>query len=631
MKRTIVIAFLLLLLLAGCRQQRAVSPRLVELDSLIAVAPDSAAALLEAIPSDSLRDPDNRAYHALLLTQARYKAYIPATSDSAINIALAHYSEGGDYDRRIRSLIYKGCVMTELGQPDSAMHWFKAAEAAARPDDHANLGYVNYWMGRLYQSQNSDAINTIQKYQASVGHYAQCNDSSRMLFSLMEIGAVYRNENNDSALKYIDLAKRLALEIKDSLSYYTCLNIESYTYYLNGEYTTAKILVLDALSAGIELTDSAATMMIAAMSLAKLGQPDSASLFCNQLHVPEDSLTQVLYYDMCAQVCQARHDQLGYLKNIRQSESIAGDLLSRSLQQHLVDIEKDSQLHLAEAESKHAKLQSRFIATLGLMLLLLIGISFAFWQKRQKLNAATKQNEISTLYIELKEISQQGDLLSRQNKELFRQSDELIRQNEELSQLNGELYQASQELKKQVEKARKDIATMQEQLDKKQRVIDKKNKRISEMAMDSTHLQAIQDMEKKKSESLEYIAGVLHHFIKQSHELKPTEFLNEFRAYFQGSSKEGKVDFWDLLNTQIEILYGSAYQKMLESHPKLSDKDIKAISMLVLGFSSNMMATCLQHKSEYIETLKNRIKKKMGINCSVQEHLKQFCETAENT
>ncbi|MBQ4007118.1 MAG: lipoprotein, partial [Muribaculaceae bacterium] len=61
MKKTIIFA-LTLLLLAGCRHHRAVSPRLVELDSLIAVAPDSAAALLQAIPSDSLTDPENRAY-----------------------------------------------------------------------------------------------------------------------------------------------------------------------------------------------------------------------------------------------------------------------------------------------------------------------------------------------------------------------------------------------------------------------------------------------------------------------------------------------------------------------------------------------------------------------------------------
>ena len=76
MNKSILLIGICFLLLAGCRQQQADLPRLVELDSLIAVAPDSAAALLEAIPADSLRDPENRAYHALLLTQAKYKADI---------------------------------------------------------------------------------------------------------------------------------------------------------------------------------------------------------------------------------------------------------------------------------------------------------------------------------------------------------------------------------------------------------------------------------------------------------------------------------------------------------------------------------------------------------------------------
>ena len=39
--------------------------------------------------------------------------------------------------------------MTELNQPDSAMYWFKSAEKAARPDDHANLGYIKYKIGVL--------------------------------------------------------------------------------------------------------------------------------------------------------------------------------------------------------------------------------------------------------------------------------------------------------------------------------------------------------------------------------------------------------------------------------------------------------------------------------------------------
>ena len=629
----LLIVMMVCVLLAGCRQQQADLPRLVELDSLIAVAPDSAAALLEAIPDDSLRDPENRAYHALLLTQAKYKAYIPATSDSIINLAVEHYvtKNKGNYDRRIRSLIYKGCVMTELGQPDSAMYWFKDAETAARPDDHANLGYINYRMGRLYQNQNSATNRTIQKYQNSVIHYNQNKDSSRLLLSLMEIGSVYRTENKDSALKYIDQAKRLALELEDTLSYTSCLTNEAYTYYLRDNYGSAKLSAMDALLAGIELTDSAGTMMVAAMSYAKLGQADSASYFCDQMRIPEDSATLVLYYDMCAQICQARHDQLGFLKNIRQSESIAGDLLSRSLQQKLIDTEKDSQLHLAEADSEQAKLQSRFIAILASVLFMFASLLFAFWQKRKKLEAATKQNEINNLYFQLKAVSQRDSDLSRQNEELFQQNDELTRQNQELSQQNEELYHISQELERQVEVVQKDVTTMQDRLDKNQQVIDKKNKRISEMAKASSNLQAAQEMAKKMSKSLEYIAGFLHHFIEKSNELKPSEFMNEFRAFFQATSKDGAVDFWDILDTQVDSLYGRAYQRMLEKHSNLSEKDIKIICMSVLGFSSEMMATCLQHKSGYIDTMKNRIKKKLGINCSIPEYLKLFVEMEQNT
>ena len=151
------------------------------------------------------------------------------------------------------------------------------------------------------------------------------------------------------------------------------------------------------------------------------------------------------------------------------------------------------------------------------------------------------------------------------------------------------------------------------------------------MAKDSASLQSAQEMEKKMSKSLGYIASFLRYFIEQSDELKPSEFLNEFRNFFQESSKSGVVDFWDFLNTQVDTLYGNTYQKLLEKHSNLSKKDIRVICMSALGFSSKMMATCLQHKTGYIEILKNRLKKKLGINCSIQEYIKQFVETVENT
>ena len=82
MRQCVLVWLASLFLLAGCRQGVGDSPGLVELDSLIAAAPDSAAARLAAWPADSLRTAADRAYHALLLTQARYKAYIPLDSGS---------------------------------------------------------------------------------------------------------------------------------------------------------------------------------------------------------------------------------------------------------------------------------------------------------------------------------------------------------------------------------------------------------------------------------------------------------------------------------------------------------------------------------------------------------------------
>ena len=53
--------------------------------------PDSALNMLESISTDSLKTKADRAYHALLLTQARDKNYIVQTDDSLIQVAVRYY------------------------------------------------------------------------------------------------------------------------------------------------------------------------------------------------------------------------------------------------------------------------------------------------------------------------------------------------------------------------------------------------------------------------------------------------------------------------------------------------------------------------------------------------------------
>ena len=127
--------------------------RLTAIDSIIDVSPDSALAELRALDYKSLSGSDNRAYYALLLTQARYKCYDSIPSTDTIEIAVAQFTSNGDREKLTRSLIYKGATLEELGKPVEAMEQYKLAEETAAPTDYFNLGYANLRMATLYNSE----------------------------------------------------------------------------------------------------------------------------------------------------------------------------------------------------------------------------------------------------------------------------------------------------------------------------------------------------------------------------------------------------------------------------------------------------------------------------------------------
>ena len=147
MKRLPVVILVMMVVLVavvtGCSRVPHYDSRLAAADSLMQTRPDSALALVEAVSSDSLTNEGDQAYRNLLQTQARYKCYITATSDSDINRALNYYrSHPADREKLTRSYLYKGAVMEELEHTDSAMFYYRHAEATAAPDDYFNLGYV---------------------------------------------------------------------------------------------------------------------------------------------------------------------------------------------------------------------------------------------------------------------------------------------------------------------------------------------------------------------------------------------------------------------------------------------------------------------------------------------------------
>ncbi len=281
----ILLATLSLVVIAGCGRSHRYDSRLVLADSLMQANPDSALALVQAVDADSLSTEGDRAYHDLLLTQARYKCYITATSDSAINRALAYYRHHkGEREKLTRAYIYKGAVMEELNHPDSAMFYYKTAEAIADPKDYANLGYATLRIADLYRMYYADAETGFEKFKSAL-HFFTLTGNKRLqqncLFNMGGYSAITKIENPD---KYLLRSTQLALELNDSLEYFNCQELRCRQLIRrDSSLDEAKKIAMDCLYNYEQFINNDLLLDLAEL-YAKTGKTDSAQFFLDHVN-----------------------------------------------------------------------------------------------------------------------------------------------------------------------------------------------------------------------------------------------------------------------------------------------------------------------------------------------------------
>ncbi|HBG53585.1 MAG TPA: hypothetical protein DDW70_05180, partial [Rikenellaceae bacterium] len=126
-------SFLLLaIILAGCRSESPVNQLfLSSVDSMMNQNPDIAYTALKDISWGKIKTRRNRAYYALLLTQARHKNFIPLRNDSLINVAVNYFRGQRDQEKYARALLYKGICIEEMNDPQKAIEVYAEAEKVA--------------------------------------------------------------------------------------------------------------------------------------------------------------------------------------------------------------------------------------------------------------------------------------------------------------------------------------------------------------------------------------------------------------------------------------------------------------------------------------------------------------------
>ena len=273
------LAILLITFVMGC-SRTATDRRLALADSLMWTAPDSSLAILNAINRDSLQGDENQAYHALLLTQAQYRNYIPLTTDTLITKAVDYYSDNHNREHYTRALLYKGGAYEDMNRPIDAMRYYKQAEENADTTDYRNLAQLNMRMGMLYYNNFASNNLDLEKFKNAFKYYEKLHDKQKIMSTLGYIGCLYRENNKAQAIRCLSKAKDMALDLSDTLSYYTILNNLSMAFFMDSSFVEAKETAVECIN-NSEITN--AMLFNAANAYAALGMPDSARYYLNKV------------------------------------------------------------------------------------------------------------------------------------------------------------------------------------------------------------------------------------------------------------------------------------------------------------------------------------------------------------
>ena len=385
----LVLVAWLVALVTGCGGIHHYDGRLTAADSLMMPYPDSALALVTAIPDSVLTTEGDRAYRDLLMTQARYKCYVEITTsdDSAICRAMDYYRRhDGERDKLTRAYLYKGAVMEELGHVDSAMYYYKTAEAAADEKDYANLGQINTRIGTLYQWHYVNPQICYEKFKKALEYYRLTRNKRLQIDCLFNMAGCSGITHNDDPEQLFSMASQLAVEINDSLNYFRCNELLCRQLAFNGDsLSRAKQIAMHCLNDYRDYVNHDLLLDLADI-YAQSGMSDSARFYLD--FVTEDAgmvnLDQVRTrkYLILSKITRLEGDTALSSHYDMLSHQVSDSISNNRLIYQIQEIENENN---TEQKKFHVKTihDLRWLVRGIIALAIMILMAFAFYHHRQ--------------------------------------------------------------------------------------------------------------------------------------------------------------------------------------------------------------------------------------------------------
>ena len=441
MKRTIkTFIYTLVILLTSCTNKVDYDTLLKQSDSLMESRPDSALTLLDGIPAKELKTDADRAYYALLLTQARDKNYITQTDDSLIQSAISYYNQTSNTEMQARSYYYCGCVYRDLKDEKKAMSNFLTAKTLAKDSKNLlllslicnNIGYVFYTND--LNEQADSAYHEVQQTAILL------KDSLLLAETLLQRGMIQMEKGKDfypKAEKLTIQAYRITKLLDNKvLSKNTMYSLSS-IYSRMGKGKDAVEFALQNLALQEDTAHCYNTYQLLGNAYYKNQQYDSATFYLRKALSAPSYATKAGVYGRLSDIAKVLGNFQESLE-LERKHSVYMDSLqqTRSLQAYGI-ISAEKEVQIVQQQKEH---ESAINAYKYLLSSLIIAILFLFFfiRKRNRNRTLRLQEEKSRLKGIQSMIQQQNAQLG---KELQQKTERIVYLEKELEQLHYDTKQ----------------------------------------------------------------------------------------------------------------------------------------------------------------------------------------------
>jgi len=386
-----LICFLVDILLYSCSE---VPNGLKTADQLMESSPDSALRILKHINPHKLYTPSDKAWYALLMSQALDRNDIKLETDSIIKTATDYYTEK-EPERAAYAWFYHARIDGNHGNADEqANNLLKAQRFSRYTVNYKLQGLIYSEKAKMYESQKQfDSM--IHYSRLSFHSFQLLNCTQNSIISLINIGHGFMYSSRpDSAIRYFTLAGKMALAIHDTLMMSTVYKSLGTVYFLQNHFREALIYYKRAPITHIGVYDANKWYLMAKTYIEK-GDQDSARILLKKIDKPQGFAPD--YYKLWLSIYEKEGNLKAALRTAIKITEVKDSVNDRKLSVSFAGLDKKYKYQGLQIENQNLIIKNKqrgIFLLLNLFVLSIFVVVALFWRLNIKKKQFNVQNEL---------------------------------------------------------------------------------------------------------------------------------------------------------------------------------------------------------------------------------------------